>query len=204
MEFYIKKEDLDYSIYCNIANFAKSRSINIIGGGYDGKESSYPISADAFKTKSETTKYVVILAEGVTFLQLCSNGDYHKKSKLLSLINKVNTPKIIIINHSNHKIKDITDADCEIVNGDRYLRYDWTKVSAEKDIHTRLIPIDEWNAGVLARNFLVAPDELPKFSVHCHESVWNGYKVGDIIEYSSPSISSNGMTSSIRLVSYEQ
>lgn len=201
MDFFIKREDLDYTIYCNIANFAKSRSMKIIGNGFDGKDGEYPMPEDVFKGKCNNNKYIVILCEDITILQLCSTGDYHKKSKLSSLINKVKTPKTIIVNHSNYKIKGLFDT--EIISGDRYLRYDWIKISAEKGIQTRLISKEEWEANVLSRNFLILPSELPKLSVYSHEAVWNGYNVGDIVEYTSPSLSSNGITSSIRLVSYE-
>lgn len=189
MEFVIKKADIDYMIYTHIGALANSRGVKIID-----KDGSYPMQEHDFASKKDNNKYIIIPADRLTFVQLCRNGDYHKKSKLATLLNKTNSNRVIIIKHSKFNIKEVDfDGEYEILDGDRYLLFDWQKTHAEKGRTTKLIDEDAWKSHILT-NFLVEPSELPGIGEHSHEVVLGGHKLGDVLELDGPSLASSGKT----------
>jgi len=205
MEFKIIKADLDYTIYKHIASLAAFRGEEIVGNGFDGKDGSYPLSETLFATKRDNTKYVVVKSKNITFLQLCRTGDYHKKAKLGSLLGKISTEKVIIIKHEKFNIKEIDfNGEYEIIDGDRYLLFDWAEVQSMKGGKAKPVSPEDWKNNLINKNFLVEVEDLPGIGVSSHEAVLNGCKPNDIIECTYPALSSNGTTASYRRVNIER
>lgn len=191
--FEIVKLNLDYTIYSNIQSFAECRGKTIIGGGFDGKESGYPLSETDFNKKNKASHYLVILAGDTTIVLISSDSDYYKKDKLGAILSKVSTDKKIVIKPERGKIKT---EDIEVIDGDNYLIKDWFTCNREMGRSFKIITADEWNNGMLHNQFFVDIPELPPIKSTACEVVWSGAKVGDIMELTSPSLSSNGFTSS--------
>lgn len=191
--FEIVKLNLDYTIYSNIQSFAECRGKTITGGGFDGKESSYPLSEIDFNKKNKASHYLVILADDVTIILISSDSDYYKKDKLSAILSKVRTDKKIVIKPERGKIKT---GDVEVIDGDNYLIKDWLTCNREMKRSFKIITTDEWNNGMLHNQFFVDISELPPIKSTACEVVWSGAKVGNILELTSPSLSSNGFTSS--------
>ena len=204
MDFKIIKNDPDYAIHMNLNMLAKFRNETITGIGFDGKDGSYPMSDALFTSKRDNTKYIVVKCDKITFLHLCKTGDYHKKAKLSTLLSKIATEKVIIIKHEKFNIKEIAfDGDSEILDGDRYLLFNWYEVQVNKGGTYRHVTNEEWDNNLIKNNFLVDRNELPGIGQYSHEAVLIGCKIGDIIECTFPSLSSNGTTCSYRRVTAE-
>lgn len=191
--FEIIKLSLDYTIYSNIQSLVECRGKKIIGGGFDGKESSYPLSEIDFNKKNKASHYLVILADDTTIILISSDSDYYKKDKLGAILSKVRTDKTIVIKPEKGKIKT---EGIEVIDGDNYLIKDWLACNREMGRSFKIITAEEWNSSMLHNQFYVDIDELPLIKSTASEVVWSGAKVGNIMELTSPSLSSNGFTSS--------
>lgn len=197
----IEKLSPDYIIYSNIQSFAECRGKKIVGGGFDGKESTYPLSEIDFNKKNKASHYLVIVANDLlsgkendtTIVLISSGSDYYKKDKLNAILSKVRTDNIIVIKPEKDKVKA---EDVEVVDGDIYLIRNWSECNREKGRSFRIITAEEWDNGVMHNQFYVDIPELPPIRSTACEVVWSGAKVGSILELTSPSLSSNGFTSS--------
>jgi DNA-directed RNA polymerase subunit H (RpoH/RPB5) len=193
--FEIRKLNLDYSIYTNIASLVAFRGKTITGGGFDGKESTYPLSEIEFDKKNKSNHYTILLVDDITFIIIPVGSEFYKKNKLAVLLGKVKSERTIVVKPVKCKVKGITSDKVEVIDGDIYLIIDWVAASAAKGRSMKVVKPDEWANGVLHNNFYVDIDELPAIHSSACEVVWSGARVGDVIELTSPSLSSNGYTS---------
>ncbi len=194
--FEIIKLDLDYTIYVNIGSLLKLRGKSIIGGGFDGKE-PYPLSELEFSKKVKSQKYIVLQAEALTVIIVITGGDFYKKDKLTGLLAK-SLPNVIVVKPSKNKIKiNSHPTISQVIDGDTYLITDWHTINSEKYRQVRVIKPSEWQTNIIRTNMYVEVNELPAISSLSHEVVWYGASNGDVIEITSPSLSSNGYTSSM-------
>lgn len=193
--FEIKKRDLDHTIYINVESLLKLRGKAIIGGGFDGKE-PYPLDELEFCKRIKSQKYMILQAEALTVIIITTGSDFYKKDKLAGLLAK-SLPNAIVIKPSKNKIKINSHATInQVIDGDIYLMTDWLEINREKYRQVRVIKPSEWKDGVIHTNMYVEINELPAISHTSQEVVWYGANCGDVIEIISPSLSSNGYTTS--------
>jgi len=193
-DFEIIKADLEYTIYCNIGSLAAARGLTIVGNGFDGKESTYPISDSEFQKKMKQAKYISVRAGDMTFIHVPVGSDMYKKDKIAGLIGKIQTNKLIIVKPSKVKIRSVPE-HVEVINGDHYLMNDWVKANTEKGRSIEVLTPEQWKTGIIYTDQYVEPSELPCIDVLTQEVVWSNAKLGDIIGMTGPSLSSNGYTS---------
>lgn len=198
--FEIKKLDLDHTIYINLESLLKLRGKTVVGGGFDGKE-AYPLDEIEFSKRVKSQKYMVLRATSgeshdLTVIIITTGSDFYKKDKLAGLLAKVST-NVMIVKPSKNKIKINSRATVEqVIDGDTYLITDWYAINNEKHRKVRVIKPSEWRDGVIHNNMYVEINELPAISHLAQEAVWYGAAVGDVVEIVSPSLSSNGYTTS--------
>jgi DNA-directed RNA polymerase subunit H (RpoH/RPB5) len=194
MDFGVKKSDIDHIVYSNIKAFAESR-------GYSLKDESYPMSEDTFITKRDSEGFIVINGNGANFLLIATGSDYNKKDKLIKAISKTGAGKLFIIKPDSMKIRSVNHPDYELINGNTYLIKDFVKDAELKG--QSIVRIEEGSEEwfTMENIFVVNGRNLPKIDHASHEIIWKGYKKGDIVHVTMPSLSSNGSHSCYRIVS---
>jgi DNA-directed RNA polymerase subunit H (RpoH/RPB5) len=190
----INLTSIDFLAYSNIPKLCACRKIKITTNIFaDIREFN--------EHKNSVGYFILECSNNTIIIFLCSSTDFHKKSKFVKIRNLITNDKnAIIIKSENVNLK--TDLKCEILDLERYLLYDWYEAFIAKGRSLRLVSKEEFKQE-WKQKFFMQKKQLPKILNTHHEIVWFGLKPGDICEIDSPSLSSSGKYSQLRLVCEE-
>jgi hypothetical protein len=184
---------VEYNAYTNIRHLCACRGMTLKGelmsdiGTFNEKISDGFLKLEA--NDGAGADYIILF--------IVAGSDYRGGDKLDRLVKSAGNKKIIIMKSGRITLKN--NIECEIIEYSRYLLYNWAEVMAAKGRSLRLVSDDEFEKEWQSK-FYIHKHNLPLLSIESHEVVWHGLKLGDVVELIGPSMSSSGMTSSLRLV----
>jgi len=189
----IKKKPVGFAIYKNIPKLFRAKGIELINYS--------KMNIIEFNNKREANGFFVLEGKKkdkkIWVAFVTSGSKYMKAGDLNNYIGNITADEYYVITDVKKNIK--VDERVNLIDGSKHCIKNLTKTYEKRNYHFKILS-DEEKKTYIDKLFLHSKNIFPGILIDDSMIVWSQAKLGDLVEITYPTLTSAGMTGTIREV----